>query len=289
MESARPKPVTGTVGGDSRGTWAAAVPAVVRDLEERWAVRVGEPFPHHGRTAWVAPATTGQGIEVVVKVVWPHVEAEHEPDALALWDGNGAVRLLAAERLPQATALLLERCRPGTGLSDLPERDQDPVIAELLGRLWVTPPLGHVFRPLQSMCEAWADEFEGKTAPDPGGVDAGLVAEGIALLRSLPASSPVDVVLCTDLHAGNVLAATREPWLAIDPKPYVGDPAYDVIQHLLNCGDRLHADPRAVVSRMAELAELDADRVLLWLFARCVQESHQWPDLLGVARAIAPS
>jgi streptomycin 6-kinase len=69
------------------------------------------------------------------------------------------------------------------------------------------------------------------------------------------------------------LAARREPWLIIDPKPYVGDPAYDVLQHMLNCEDRLAADPAALAARMAGLAGVDTARVRQWLFARSVQES----------------
>jgi len=50
-------------------------------------------------------------------------------------------------------------------------------------------------------------------------------------------------LLYTDLHGDNILAARRAPWLVIDPKPYVGDPAYDVLQHMLNCENRLAAGP----------------------------------------------
>ena len=98
-------------------------------------------------------------------------------------------------------------------------------------------------------------------------------------------------MLCTDLHAGNVLAAEREPWLMIDPKPFVGDPHYDVLQHLLNCPARLQADPRRLAERMADLAELDADRVVLWLFARCVQASlsPEFAHLGEIARLLAPA
>ena len=120
-------------------------------------------------------------------------------------------------------------------------------------------------------------------------LDPGLVRAGIALFRELPATADTQVLLCTDLHAGNVLAAAREPWLVIDPKPHVGDPAYDPLQHLLNCGERLHADPRGLARRMASLLDLDPDRVLSWLFARCVQESAECPALAEVARTIAPA
>ena len=82
---------------------------------------------------------------------------------------------------------------------------------------------------------------------------------------------------------GNVLAAEREPWRVIDPKPYVGDPTYDALQHMLNCDGRLHADPHGLVRRMADLLGLKAERLTLWLFARCVQESAQWPQLAEVA------
>lgn len=82
---------------------------------------------------------------------------------------------------------------------------------------------------------------------------------------------------------------TREPWLVIDPKPYVGDPTYDPLQHPLNCDERLRADPTGLANRIADLAGLDRDRLLLWLFARCIQEFADWPHVAEVARRIAPT
>jgi streptomycin 6-kinase len=96
------------------------------------------------------------------------------------------------------------------------------------------------------------------------------------------------VLLCTDLHPDNVLRAEREPWLIVDPKPYVGDPAYDPVQHMLNFPDRLATDPAAFAGRMATLLGLDADRVRLWLFARCVLEAEREPGLWAVATRLAP-
>src|SRR5207247_1780742 len=142
--------------------------------------------------------------------------------------------------------------------------------------------------PLHVMCDTWADEFEQKVAARGTSLDPGMAREGIALFRSLPATAERSVLLCTDLHAENVLAAQREPWLVIDPKPYVGDPTYDALQHLLNCDQRLHADPVGLVRRIADLLGLDEARLLLWLFARCVQESAQSPRLAEIARRVAP-
>jgi streptomycin 6-kinase len=96
------------------------------------------------------------------------------------------------------------------------------------------------------------------------------------------------VLLCTDLHAGNVLAAEREPWLVIDPKPCVGDPAFDAVQHMLNCDERLVTDPVGLSQRMADLLEVDPDRVRLWLFARCGQESLHDLTMRGLAHQLAP-
>jgi streptomycin 6-kinase len=90
---------------------------------------------------------------------------------------------------------------------------------------------------LAEMCAAWAEEFEQEYAAAGAAdrIDPGLARAGIALFRALPETAGSQVLLCTDLHGGNILAAQRAPWLVIDPKPYVGDPAYDVLQHMLNC------------------------------------------------------
>jgi streptomycin 6-kinase len=139
------------------------------------------------------------------------------------------------------------------------------------------------------MCDAWAAEFDQRFAHTPDGLDPGLGRAGMDLFRTLPRTAARRVLLCTDLHAGNILAAEREPWLVVDPKPYVGDPTYDVLQHMLNCEQRLHADPIGFAHRMADLVDLDPDRLVHWLFARCVQESIDQPALGNVAARLAPT
>jgi streptomycin 6-kinase len=274
---------------EGRQAWLATLPSTVTQLSERWSITFGEPYQPGGQTAWVAPARSATGEQFALKVGWRHTEAAHEADGLREWDGDGAVRLHAAEEFDDTMALLLERCVPGTTLACRPETEQDIVIAGLLNRLWREPAQGHHFRTLQVMCDEWADEFEQKAAHGPTSLDPGLARVGIELFRSLPSTAERQTLLCTDLHAENVLAAEREPWLVIDPKPYVGDRTYDPLQHMLNCDKRLHAEPHDLSRRMADLLRLDADRLLLWLFARCVQESADWPALGEVARRIAPT
>lgn len=270
--------------------WVAALPALVPELAEWWELQVGEPYEPGGQCSWVAPARTARGDDLVLKVGWRHPEAAHEADGLRWWAGDGAVELHAADDLEHTSVLLLERCSPGTPLGgSMPEPEQDLVVAALLRRLWrpLLPAAGP-FRPLQTMCEAWAAEFEEGLASSSADIDRGLAREGITMFRELPQTADCCMLLCTDLHGENILAAEREPWLVIDPKPYVGDPAYDVLQHMLNCPRRLESDPVHLCRRLAGLLDLDAERLIQWLFARCIQESLGCPLLYGVAARIAP-
>jgi streptomycin 6-kinase len=274
----------------ARYAWLAALPDVVDDIASRWELELGEPYLPGGQCAWVAPARNRAGDELVLKVGWRHREAEHEADALRFWDGDGAVRCAASRSLQDTTALLLERCVPGTQLKcSLPEPEQDVVLAELLRGLWARHPGdGHPFASLQEMCDQWAECFELDFDTDSRDFDPGLAHEGMAALRELPRTAARSVLLCTDLHAGNVLASQRAPWLVIDPKPFIGDPAFDAVQHMLNCDERLATDPAGLARRMAELLDLDPERVTLWLFARCAQESLHDLTMRQPARRLAP-
>jgi streptomycin 6-kinase len=273
-----------------RREWLRRLSDVVGELARRWSLRLGPPYQPGGRSAWVAPARTAAGRDLVLKVAWRHDEATHEADGLRAWAGRGAVRLYDSDAFDSTSALLLERCHPGTTLADSrPEPAQDVVVAALLRRLWTAPTDGYGFRPLQAMCDAWAAEFETRLSGSIGRLDPGLARAGIELFRGLPGTARRQVVLCTDLHAGNVLSARREPWLVIDPKPYVGDPTFDALQHMLNCEERLTADPAGFADRMAGLLGLDPERLLRWLFARCVQESIDQPALREVAARLAPA
>ncbi len=269
--------------------WLRALPATVTEAAGLWSLDVGEPFRPGGQTAWVAPARDGSGRDLVLKVGRPHEEAEHEPEGLLAWQGRGAVALHATARLPGAVALLLARCRPGAALGEvLPGPEQDVVVTGLLARLHTAATRGP-FRPLQDMCDLWVAGFRRRLAGAPPGViDPGIARAAVELFGALPASAERQVLLCTDLHAGNVLADAGDGWLMIDPKPYVGDPCYDVLQHALTCPDRLATDPAALADRLAGRAGLDAERVRRWLFARCAVDALEQPHLAAAARVLAP-
>ncbi|MBV8958580.1 MAG: hypothetical protein JO087_07415 [Actinobacteria bacterium] len=241
----------------------------------------------------MAPAVDAEGRDAVLKVAWRHTESMHEAEGLAALDGYGGVEVYEFEHLSDdTTVMLLERCRPGHELRTRPEAEQHVTIIHLLQAVWaVDLRPGHPFRPLAEMVDQWVGSAEARLAADPSRLDAGLARDGLSLFRELAQPASTDVLLFTDLHAGNVLAAQRRPWLLIDPKPYVGDRHYDVLQHLLNCNASLRADPIGLLSHVADLAGLDAARVEQWLFARCVQQilgdGPPWPDLDAVLRKLA--
>jgi streptomycin 6-kinase len=269
-----------------RAAWLARLPDTICDLERRWSLTLGPPFDgDEVSCAWVAPAKRATGMTAVLKLGMPHMEGEHEIEGLRFWDGNPTVRLLDAD--DDLGAMLLERCEPGTTLRMLPQPDQDVVIAQLLRRLWRKPTSSHPFRHLSAMLAYWSEET---LSWAQRWFDAGLVREGLRLFNELAESRPDDVLLATDLHAGNVLRARREPWLAIDPKPFIGDPAYDATQHLLNCQSRVMADPGGTIGRFADLLDLDQSRIQLWLFARAATSVQDANDhsLIGLARRVAP-
>ncbi|WKZ83337.1 MAG: aminoglycoside phosphotransferase family protein [Acidimicrobiia bacterium] len=204
--------------------WREAVPAVAAACAERWSLTLGEPFPG-SFVSLVLPASLPGGDEAVLKIQWPHPESEHEAAALAAWDGDGAVRLLDHDA--ERHALLLERCRTGVALSTIDPQAGLEVMAGLIARLSI--PAGVPFRSLADEALDWANGLRGMWEAAGRPFEVMLIDGAVGVLLEL-ARAPVaePVLLHQDLHGDNVLSAERRPWLAIDPKPLVGDPAFAV-------------------------------------------------------------
>ncbi len=262
-----------------RAEWLASLPSAINALRRRWGIHLGPPF-ETASCAWVAPVQQN-GRNAVLKIGMPHMEGAHELLGLQFWNGDPAVQIFDADQ--GWNAMLLEACEPGTPLRSLPEEDQDPIVAELLRRCWRRPANPHPFRTLSTQLAYWAQETNTQSTWWP---DAGLIREGLRLFEELSIPSREDVLLTTDLHAGNILRAQREPWLVIDPKPFIGDPAYDVTQHLFNCQGRLRNDPSTLIGRMSDLVCVERRRIELWLVARLAAEPRDdWDDgTLALAR-----
>src|SRR5262249_15154675 len=200
------------------------LPRLVAECAELWGLDPGPAFAD-SNVSWVAPAKLADGREAVLKLSVPEPESEHESDALAFWAGEGAARLLGHDA--ERWALLVERCVPGTSLWSLPDEEEaNRLAAGVLRRLWRVPPPDHPFRPLAVDASGWSEELraEWRDAGEP--FERSLVEQASALARELAESQGELVVVHQDFHGGNVLLAERG-WLAIDPKPLLGEREFD--------------------------------------------------------------
>jgi streptomycin 6-kinase len=228
---------------------------------EQWGLRLGEPYVL-GANGYTARAELADGTPAVLKVVQRHRENEHEPDALELWDGEGAVRLLARD--DERHALLLERCEPGTFLSALELDAALDVLIGLLPRLWRRA--GEPFHTLADEAEWWLDYLPRDPHVEPRLRDA-----AVAALRELAPSQGELVLVHQDLHGENVLSAQREPWLVIDPKPLLAEREFAVapIVRSFELGHSKAAVLRRLDRLTAELG-LDRERARGWAIGQTI-------------------
>ena len=225
----------------------------------------------------VAPAVTAGGADVVLKVQEPHRESEHEAAALELWDGDGAIRLVDSD--PEEHALLLERCVPGTPLSAAGAETALAVYIELLPRLW--KPAGAPFGTLAAEAAWWADSLEEAWERFAKPFERRLLDAALEALHDLPRTQGQHVLLHQDLHGDNVLAAQREPWLALDPKPLAGEREFGIAP--IGRSRELGHSKRDVLQRFDRLTTelgLDRERARGWTIGQTIAwsldgEHHQ--------------
>ncbi|MEU5402817.1 aminoglycoside phosphotransferase family protein [Streptomyces sp. NPDC005963] len=254
-------------GGEAGRAFIAVLPQRVEEFLERWQLRVtGKAM--HGMAALVLPVERPDGSPAAVKFQALDEESEGEPVALRLWDGDGAVRLL--EHDADTNTLLLERLDSGRHLSSLTDtREAVRILAELLARLTAEPaPQGmrtlgdiaaHMLADVPDAVRLLHDEDERRVLLDCA-----------AAVREVAGESG-DRLLHWDLHYDNVLAADREPWLVIDPRPLAGDPGFDVMPALDNLFDPAETQWR--FDLLTETLGLDRDRTRAWVLGRVLQNS----------------
>ena len=231
----------------SEQEWLDGLPGQVAELALEWGLAPEEPVdtPH----SLVVPAG-----EVVLKLNAPsHYEADHEADALASWDGRGAVRLVARD--DRRRAFLLERCRPGTRLWDS-GTDEAAVVGQLLPRLWLDAGESHPFRHAAGEARRWAEEVPARYELGGRPFERSLVELAVDVFRT--ADPETTTLVNQDLHGGNILGAEREPWLVIDPKPLVGERELDAVGPLRNAA--WNGGTPAVRRWLDVLARLGLDR-----------------------------
>jgi streptomycin 6-kinase len=253
-------------GSEAGRAWLRSLPDAVGDCVEHWSLELGKPFAD-AFTSLPIPARRRDGSDVVLKVQYIDRETEHEGLALRLSDGDGAVRLL--DELPRRNALLLERCVPGT---PVPAELGLDVLIGLLPRLW-KPATSPPFNSLAQEAQLWASHLKARWIEAGKPFRESLVDEALDAMTSLSSTQGEQVLLNQDLHGGNVLAAEREPWLVIDPKPLVGERELG-LSPIIRSAELGHTR-RDVLWRLDRLSSdlgLDRERARLW----CVAQTVAW-------------
>ncbi|MGW5365235.1 aminoglycoside phosphotransferase family protein [Actinopolymorpha pittospori] len=256
------------VAGTQGHQWIAGIPALVERLCERWDLRLDSEPPRHGANSLVLAARRRvDGAPCVLKVCQPPETTVTEAIGLRAWAGRGVVRLLDART--DDGALLLERLDAGRSLSDLellpaadlpgaPTRPHPtPPPPGTRGHAYTATDLAHPLGPRQRAL--------GGPLPGPWVDLAARMARDLA-------SDAGESLVHADLHYGNVLAGTREPWLAIDPRPVAGDPEYSVPELMWTRIDEAAepADVRDLLTALADAGGLDRDRARAWTVVRAV-------------------
>ena len=194
-----------------------------------------------------------------LKLSLPDEESEHEAEAFARWNGVGAARVLGPGDARRA--MLVERLQPGTQLWSVPDEQATEIAAAVLEQLWV--PAGEPFRRLEDAAALWAEQLPTTT------IEPALVEQAVAFLRQAGPTQRESVLMHQDFHGGNVLLSERG-WLAIDPKPLVGEREFDVASLIR---DRRPTTKAAMERRLDYLVDrlwLDRERTRGWAIAHAL-------------------
>jgi streptomycin 6-kinase len=273
--------------------WLERLPQLVNECADRWKLRLGAPY--RGEVSYVAPATTASGSDVVIKINYPSHESEHEAAALRHWGGEGAIRLLDDD--VERRALLLERCRPGNTLWEERERVATGVMGDVLTRLWDTPAPAGPFRSLMDAAGIWSEHLRAAYERAKAPFETSLLDDALGFMATVQPAHSSDVVLHQDLHGGNVLRRGGD-WVAIDPKPLVGERAFDLASYVRDRRGLLRDDRdseavvRARLEQLCSVQDVDRDRARGWALAHALAwsfdgEGNFYPDHVLAARLIA--
>jgi streptomycin 6-kinase len=241
-------------------------------IANRWALTLSPPFDPLTYN-YVAPATRKDGMKVVLKVGFPNPELINEITALRLFAGRGTVRLLESD--PDLGVLMLEHLDPGLPLLSLKDDQQATSIAcHVMRQIWRPVPTGEG---LPSVAK-WAkglDRYRARCDGSNGPLPSCLVDQAESLFTELLSSMAEPVLLHGDLRHANILSAKRQPWLAVDPKGVIGEPAYETGVLLRNPPELLaeRQGGRILARRLHLLAEetgFDPQRLRNWAIAQGV-------------------
>ncbi|MDH6710361.1 streptomycin 6-kinase [Kitasatospora sp. MAA19] len=260
--------------GEPGRQWLAGLPARVATYLARWDLTLERVLDPGGSLSLVGYVHRDDLSPAVLKTGLRTPETALEHAALAHWAGRGAVLLLDSD--PAEGVLLLERLHGEIPLRSLAEAKAMLEATSLLHRLWSDLPEGHPFPSLATRTADTSERLQGLRAL-PGAAEAqSLVTEALETADGLAGSATETFLLHGDFHHGNVLAADRAPWLAIDPRPLAGERAFDLARLALDRADTLVGSPgvaaavRRRLHQLADALEVDRERLRGWTLFRAV-------------------
>lgn len=260
--------------GEAGRAWMASLPGLVDELLQRWHCTLAAPITR-GHLGIVLPVWREDGTPAVLKVSFTHPGNRYEPHAFAVWSGRGAVLLY--ERDDARFAMLLEKGHQQT-LDELDDVDEATALIGQLARRLAVPAPPELPR-LSDRVEDWEQNLRDDDEQFGHPLSRHALGAAEATFQDLGRKQP-DTMVHGDLHFGNVVRASREPWLAIDPKGWVGDLAYDALRVLVRGAESLlaaadvGAELRRRLAIFADAAEVDRERVVRWAQADAVMSAH---------------
>ena len=261
-------------GDDATREWARLLPSVARDLLQKWDVRP-DGAVRAGEAGVLVPVRRADGTTAALKLQMPKPETGAAIIGLVEWNGRGTVRLLNSDA--DQGGMLLERLHADRSLDAVADDDTAVrIVGGLFARLHGVPGPDGLPRLGTIAAGMLADVPAARQVLDSG--DRTRLDRWTRQIAEVEAE-PGDRLLRWDLHYGNVLAADREPWLAIDPEPLIGDPGFDLWPALdsgWSADDSVSDAPRIVRRRfdiLTEMLDLDRSHAAAWTAARLLQNT----------------
>ncbi|MBH0168078.1 aminoglycoside phosphotransferase family protein [Fictibacillus sp. 18YEL24] len=254
------------VHGDEASEWLNNFEGLIADCEEMYGLHIQQPF--NLSYNFVAPATTSDGSEVVLKVVVDQKEFEAELHALQLLSGESTVKVLAFEK--ERGIMVLERIRPGQTLAEIEEDDKATLIAaNVMKKLMVPAPVDSNLPTVLDRENSLKRIYQHYNSYHP--VSKATIEEALFITEKLNISIDEPYLLHGDLHHYNILA-NGDFWTIIDPKGLIGDREYEVVQYLLNKLPE-HGVEEITEKRIdifVDVLNLNKERVLLRAYSHAV-------------------
>lgn len=246
--------------------WIEHLPACIVSLCQKWGLALDGDRVFHGYNALVFPVRRKEE-PLALKLTWPTTGMIDEARVLKVWDGQGMVQMVAVDEA--AGAMLLERLDPDRTLMTLAPQEAVVVAGALLRRLTIPAP--PYFRSIRTLIgetgRTLVERHErlGKPIPDKW------VHRAVEIARYLQQHADTSSLIHTDPHYDNILAGTREPWLAIDPRAAAAEPEAAVPELMWTRDDYMESEESILrmLTTLADAGELDRARARLWVIVRC--------------------